>query len=449
MIKNKILSLIVVTIMVSMAIGGCAPKAIETPEVVATEAPAVATAEPVTPVEPVELVIWQHSNQLFLEANEAAVKAFQETHPNVTIKIETFEYDALIQAIQTSMPAGTEADIIQMFGGWVCSYAEGGRLAEVPADIMTVEQAKDLYFAATISGNICGEKLYGLPQEFNIGYGGVFINDDMFTAAGIPLPVDWKNDWNNVIADAKKLTVVKDGAISIPGFHFLAGDNVFNLVFAGILQRGGSYFTADGTQLDFNTPEAKATLEWMMSFVDAGVVDPVIHNAPQSWPDEAIFASLAAMGYYGPHVYPAGIRDYPDLNFEYVGHPYFGDKPVFAAESGWTKVVSVNSKNQDIAWEFIKFNNADPEQAKAWNLHTSTLAGLKSVADDPAFAESAPQFKALIPILQYGQPVGPIPDRDKLANLMYETVVNYLQGNITVDEALNTMTVQGNEFYQQ
>ena len=36
-----------------------------------------------------------------------------------------------ITTIQTSMAAKTEADMMEMFGSWVQSYAKGGTLAEV------------------------------------------------------------------------------------------------------------------------------------------------------------------------------------------------------------------------------------------------------------------------------------------------------------------------------
>ena len=60
------------------------------------------------------------------------------------------------------MAAKNEADVIEFFGTWTCSYAKGGRLAEVPADVMTYEQAQQIYFKAPLDGYYCDEKLYGL-----------------------------------------------------------------------------------------------------------------------------------------------------------------------------------------------------------------------------------------------------------------------------------------------
>lgn len=97
-------------------------------------------------------------------------------HPEVEIVFETFDYDTYIQTLQTVLPAKTEADVLQMFGSWVCSYAEGGNLAEMPAGVISMDDAKAKLLGAPVGGYICDGKLYGVPQEFNIEYGAVLFN---------------------------------------------------------------------------------------------------------------------------------------------------------------------------------------------------------------------------------------------------------------------------------
>lgn len=134
--------------------------------------------------EVIELRLWQHQNPAFIAANEELIRRFEEEHPNVTIKLESFEYDVLIQTLQTAMPAGNEADIIEMFGSWVCSYAD--RLAEMPDSILSYNEAQDIFYAAPLDGYYCDGKLYGLPNEFNIENGAVLVNPAMFAEAELP-----------------------------------------------------------------------------------------------------------------------------------------------------------------------------------------------------------------------------------------------------------------------
>jgi ABC-type glycerol-3-phosphate transport system substrate-binding protein len=131
-----------------------------------TAAPAPAEeAEPAEPAEaePVTLRFWTHQNEAFTRAYEGLIAAYQEQHPNVTITLESFDYDACIQTLQTSMPAG-EADIIVLFGTWTSSYAE--RLMPVREDAIPLRGGGAVYGAAK---RLRGEwHAYGLPQEFNV-----------------------------------------------------------------------------------------------------------------------------------------------------------------------------------------------------------------------------------------------------------------------------------------
>ena len=157
-----ILSLLVIASMVLAACGGGAAVP------AATEAPASG--------EKIEIRFWGHQAPAFNEANQAKFDEFMAQNPNVTIKYETFPWDVFIQTIQTSLPAGNTADVILIPGGYTCRYASGGQLLEVPADVMTLDQAKEVFFAAPLGGQTCDGKLYGFPAEYNLEYGGAYVN---------------------------------------------------------------------------------------------------------------------------------------------------------------------------------------------------------------------------------------------------------------------------------
>ena len=107
-------------------------------------------------------------------ASRTSAAEFEAANPNVTLEFETFDYDSYIQTLQTALPAGTEADILQMFGTWTCSYADN--LAPVPADVSSLADAQAAFFEAPIGGYTCDDTLYGFPQEFNIEYGATLVN---------------------------------------------------------------------------------------------------------------------------------------------------------------------------------------------------------------------------------------------------------------------------------
>ena len=173
---------------------------------------------------PVTLRIWTHANNAFNAGYDALIAAYQAEHPNVTIQRESFDYELYLQTLQTAMPAGEEADILQLFGTWTSQYYE--RLAPVPENVMSLADAQNIFYAAPIGGYIVDGKLYGFPQEFNCEYGGVLVNKTMFEAAGIPFPPDWKT-MDDVLADAVKLAKMDDaGMMSVAGFHFTSADPI-------------------------------------------------------------------------------------------------------------------------------------------------------------------------------------------------------------------------------
>lgn len=393
------------------------------------------------------LRIWTHQNISFLDGYNALAEEYMQLHPDVEIVIESFDYDTFIQTLQTSLPAKTEADILTLFGSWVCSYAEGEYLDGVPEDVISVADAKEQIFDSAVGGYICGDVLFGIPQEFNIEYGAVLVNKNIAEEVGVT--VDGWADWDEFIADAKKMAVVQDGVMTRAGFNFTGSDGIATMFHSLYLQNGGQYLT-DGTYI-VDTTEGRKTLELMKSFVDEGINDPLLFNDEENWVGDSYFSETSAIGLVGPWVVPEYGGDYPEVAEAtvYVPLPSVGPEPVFAAASGWGMSVSANSEVQDIAWDFIKFTTLDAENALEWNLASGTLPALKAVTEGDYAAELVqkfPFFEPFLDLLEYGRYEGQFPDRDFVwYEVAYPRVLEFLQGIRNLDETLTTMEneVQG------
>jgi multiple sugar transport system substrate-binding protein len=412
------------------------------------EPPAEEEEEAAPPAEEkIELRLWMHQNPAFIAANEEIIRRFEAENPNVTIKLESFEYDLFIQTLQTSMPAGTEGDIMEMFGSWVCSYAD--RLAEMPSSVMSYSEAKEVFYAAPLDGYYCGGKLYGLPNEFNIENGAVLVNPAMYEAAGLDYPPTW-NTTDDLLADAQQLTQFDGDVMTVSGYHFISGDGLAFQFLAGILQRGGEYWKADGSGLELDTPEAKETLQDMKRWVDEyQVTDAFLFNGDSNWVGDSFFSNQVAIGFIGPWIVPVGLEEYTDMEFDYLPIPnYAGDQHYFAADAGWGKLVSPNCEHKDIAFEFVKFAAANADNAKTWNIATGTIPALKSVAADPDLLEEAPWFEASLKVLDYGRYVGPLPDRDLFwYDIVYPHILGVFQDTETIDEALQAIDAESNAMF--
>ena len=334
--------------------------------------------------------MWVHTNNAFIAGYEPLIAAYEAENPNVDIQLENFDYELYLQTLQTAMPAGEEADILQLFGTWTSQYYE--RLAPVPAEVMTIDQAKQTFYAAPIGGYIVDGVLYGMPQEFNMEYGGVLVNKTKFEAAGLAFPPQWKT-MEDVVADGVALAQTDDaGMMSTAGFHFTSADPIAASFLAGIKQRGGDYWNADHTGFTFNTPEARAQLQWMVDAVNAGAVDPIVFNDSTNFVIDAFFQSMVGIGYIGSWAIAEGQTNFPDFTdeWDYVYMPSFEGDPVFVADSGWGLTVSPNSKHQDVAWDFVKFVTADADNAKQWNIASGTIPAMPAVAESAEIAEAMP-----------------------------------------------------------
>lgn len=429
-----ILSLLVMVSIVLTACGGGAP------------APA-ATDEPASG-EKIEIRFWGHQAPAFNEANQAKFDEFMAQNPNVTIKYETFPWDVFIQTIQTSLPAGNTADVILIPGGYTCRYASGGQLLEVPANVMTLEQAQGVFFAAPLGGQTCDGKLYGFPAEYNLEYGGAYVNPALFEAAGVTYPPTWET-WDAVVTDAKKMTQVgSDGVMTVAGMHYTNSDQLFTYFLAGILEQGGSYFAEDGRHFNFNSPEAVATIQKLMDMAQKdGIVDPVIFNQDSEWVGESFAQGHNAIGVLGSWYVGDAKLSYPDLKFDYVSlPPLMGSEHKFVSVGGWGYVVGKNTKHADIAWKLAAFLGADQANVLQFNTVSTTIPALKAVADDPKYLEAVPFAGAVLPILEAGAYQGNLTDPDQLAyEIVYPTILDAIQGNQTAEEAANSIHEAANQ----
>lgn len=402
---------------------------------------ATPTVEPASN-EPVEIRVWGHQAPAFNEANQKMFDDFMAANPNVTIKYETFPWDVFIQTIQTSLPAGNTADVILIPGGYTCRYAAGGQLLEVPADVMTLDKAKEVFFDAPLGGQNCDGKLYGFPAEYNLEYGGAYVNPALFEAAGLAYPPQWKT-WDDVVADAKKLTTVgSDGVMTVAGMHYTNSDQLFTYFLAGILEQGGNYFAEDGKHFNFNSPEAIATIQKLMDMAQKdGVVDPIIFNADSEWVGDSFAQGHNAIGVLGSWYAGDAKLAYPDLVFDYVTlPPMMGSEHKFVSVGGWGYVVGKSAKNPAMAWKLAAFLGADQANVLFFNSKSATIPGMKSVAADPKYVEAVPFAAAVLPILGAGAYQGNLTDSDQLSyEIIYPTILDAIQGNLTAEEAANAI----------
>ena len=407
------------------------------------------SAAPASPAagEKVTIRLWSHQNSAFNKVNQELIDGFMKENPDITVKYETFPYDQFIETLQTSMPAGTEADVIEMFGSWVCNYADGARLADMPADVMSYKEAQEIFYQAPLDGYYCNGNLYGLPNEFNLEYGGALVSPALYEKAGIPFPPAY-TDYNALISDAKKMTVLDGDTMTTAGFHFVGGDTLGFLLLSGILEQGGTYFAEDGKHFNFESPESLNVIRTLTRYAQEDkVIDATLFSGDNGLPN-AFFNGNGGIGYIGSWAAGVGKVDFPDFKFDYVMlPPMFGTEPKFVADAGWGKVVSKNTKHSEASWKLVKYMTAERANALKFNQISGTIPAMKSIVEQPdEILAVQPWIKPTFALLKHGAYLGNVTDRDQLFyEIIAKNITDALTGAVTPEQAAAAIQKQANE----
>ncbi len=380
----------------------------------------------------VNVTWWTHTNSAFVAANLALIEAFTAENPDINIVYQHFPYDVFTQKLQTGYSTGTVADIQQMFGSWLPEYTRFGLLDPVP-DAMA-ETMRERFWPAAYGAYERDGVFYGQPKEYNLENGGMLVNPALLEAAGAS---ETPTTWDSLVEVAVQATERDaNGLITQSGFAFINTDTTVFLFLSMILQQGATYYADDGMHFDLQTDAAKqAWADLTALSLEHGV------DSSQSYSqsiDELFFQGRAAMCPKGSWTIAVGLESYPDLDFRYDPvPPYAGEEMLFAADSGWGEVVNASASDEikEAAWKFIEFSHR-PENLRPWNLATFTVPSLQELENDAEILETAPGLATAFAVLQGGQWLGDVGDRDRFFTAIYDAFISADIGAATPDEAL-------------
>lgn len=164
---------------------------------------------------------WGHQNEAWQIAYEEMIAKFEEAYPEYDVQSEYFPYADYQTKIQTSLMAkGDGADIYAMWGGWALDFAGSGALSEVPEQYREILE-NDFYDPAVAAYRYDG-KYYGVPVEFNLEYGGMLVNKQLFDEAGLAYPATWEE----VEQVSDQVSKSNGNVMEMRGFDFVSGDSL-------------------------------------------------------------------------------------------------------------------------------------------------------------------------------------------------------------------------------
>ncbi len=311
------------------------------------------------PRDRVVLKIWKP----FVDSDkmQSIIAEYQKTHPLVTIEytkknIENYESDLL-----NALAAGNGPDIYSLNNSWLPRYMD--KITPATEKVFTVKDYRETFVDATVKDLIVDNKIYGTAMW--VDSLGLYYNKDLMGTNGIATP---PKTWAELTADTRKI-VRQDanGYFSRSGVAMGTNQNVsrgVDILYLLMLQAGAVPWAPDGSGPKFADGVTRSgnlvkpgeeALAFYTSFANPS-------SANYSWNEESdystdAFANGRAAYLYG-YSFTRSVIDSkaPNLNYDVAPVPQFNlTDPAVNYSYYFAEVVSKQSKNADVAWDFLKF----------------------------------------------------------------------------------------------
>lgn len=218
--------------------------------------------------EPVELTFMMWGNEAHQEVYNKLIAKFNETHPNIKVKMESVPFPDYQQKI-TVLAAGRELPDV----GWVAErmvpqFMENGLLDDVSAFKEDKNYNMDDFFPSTLDLFEKDSKLYGIP--FSTPPMVMFYNKDLFIKAGEKTPNEHvaAGTWNWEQFEKSAKAISSDG---VYGANFFRDWNTWIALLSHTWSNGGDLFNKDQSKFTWNSTEGVETLKMLerMMFNDS------------------------------------------------------------------------------------------------------------------------------------------------------------------------------------
>lgn len=199
-------------------------------------------------------------------ATLAAIEAYKQIAPNVTIEAEYQGFDGYEQKIKTQLAGKTSADILQLDLPWLQELAKKGdffvNLKDQPEfDVSGLDQE----FLNNYS--VYDDKLIAIPTGVNAYC--MIINKTLADQLGIPTDVEW--DWETLYEVGKKLHEQDSSKYLMLTDHAAIRQDIITM----LKQRTGSQWVTEDYEVGFQQEDAAASFNWLHKAMEAGVYQPL------------------------------------------------------------------------------------------------------------------------------------------------------------------------------
>ena len=281
----------------------------------------------------------------------ACFQRYEEANPGVSVEYQQLSYRDYLQTVLTSRLGGQAPDIYHLYSIWGPQLVDNGVLMEPPAEIW--DFVRENYAASTVDAASINGALYGVPSEVSAYL--LVSNMKLLEEAGYSEPPKTFDELREIAA--KITTTNEQGKIERAGFAFADSTSGTVHPFLVMLSSmGQDAFTDDFAGTNLASEEAVEAMRMQRSLIEEGITDASVDAF--DFPAGGI--GMMIMANWLEADLRAGFGDEFDQAVRVSSIPMGEDWKTL--QYAFFYGVDSGSKNQDQAWDLIRYVNS-PESA--------------------------------------------------------------------------------------
>ncbi len=382
---------------------------------------------------PTEITMWGSWGGDQVGQLESQLKIYNEsqTKYHITYTVQ----DSMEEKLLTAIVSNEAPDVVLWDRFNTGVYAPKGALA--PLDDMVKADSVDLskFYEPAVDELTYDGKLYGIPLTVDARI--LFYNKAMFSEAGIdPATI---TDWESLRQAAIKLTK-RDGDKLVQAGFSLKDVGLFN---NWIQQAGGKMIddSASPAVTAFNTQSGLDVLAYWNQLLNEDKVYEL--GFEDAFGGDGFKAGKVAITFNGPWT----LQSYKEagIDFGVIGQPAGPTGAKSAMMGGFGLIIPNKAKNQEGAWDFIKWWTTQPANGVEFAKISGNLPANKDAANDPYFMDDE-ILKVFSETMLYATIRSKVPGYSDVEGLaLIPQLQKYVAGEISAQDALSAAQSQGDQ----
>jgi trehalose/maltose transport system substrate-binding protein len=349
-----------------------------------------------------------------------AIDLFKKENSKVNVKLVELPESAdeqRTQLVQRLDAESDECDVLGMDVIWTAEFAAQNWLQDTS---QIIEPRQDDFIPSTLETAKYEDKYWAVPYHTNAGF--LYYRTDQ-----VQQPPD---AWEDVYAEAGENNGIVYQGARYEGLTV----NFLELLYSG----GGAVLSEDGTEVQVNSPEGQAALEFMAAGIQDGDAPEAVTTYMEEESRRAFENGNATFMRNWPYAYALGKESKIADDFDVGTFPGFEGGEPAGVLGGINLAISAYSKNPEGAAAFINFATG-PEVQKANFLESASPPATAAAYDDPEVQKKYAFASDLKAAVEQGQarPVSPV--YSQISEAIYNNVHDALQGNAEPQAALDKM----------